>query len=330
MTGLSSCANPNTNVEWIFYIGEDQHVHLLTFAPQPQFSPPNIPLETPPCPVPSTGEVGVPYNATLTESGGTPPYQFTLSSGTLPPGLGITGGNQIAGTPSEAGTFTFVLTVTDSNNNTANSGGCFITIVGPLAQLVCPASAAQVGTPYTSTATPTGGVPPYTFTQAGDLPSGLTFSPSSSSCTIQGTPTVEGVYNYSITVTDADGASQVSNCQITVTGSFQVTAQQFVWQVTGVTGGWPNRRDTYAWSLNGPMSGLKFLNANGTPVASQENSPGTYTISGVMSGAELSIDPASIPEGYQLCTSTQVPITFLTVTAGSVTQIFVEEPGPVQ
>jgi hypothetical protein len=336
MTALSSFANPNTsnsNIEWIFYIGDDQHVHLLTFAPPPQYPPPNIPLGTPPCPVPSTGEVGMQYNAPLTASGGTPPYQFTLSSGMLPPGLGITGANQITGTPSDAGTFTFVMTVTDSNNNTANSGGCFITIKPALAQLVCPAPAAQVGTPYTSTTTPTGGVPPYIFTQTGDLPSGLNFSSSSSSCKIQGPPTAEGVYNYSIKVTDGNGAIQVSNCQITVTGSFQVTAQQWEETQTGDTkGGWGSQHNPiFSWFLDGPMSGLKFVNANGTPVTSVESPPGsgTYTISGVMSGSELSIDPNSMPEGWQLCTATRTPISSFAVTAGSVTQIFVEPPAIV-
>lgn len=336
MSALSSFANPNTsasNIEWIFYIGNDNHVHLLTFAPPPIWGPPTIPLQTPPCPVPSTGEVGVRYNATLTASGGKPLYQFAVSSGMLPPGLNITGRNQITGTPSEAGTFTFVLTVTDSNSNTANSGGCFITIAGPLAQLVCPASAAQVGTPYTSTTTPTGGVLSYRFTLSGNLPTGLTFSSSPSSCEIQGTPTAEGVYNYSIKVTDGDGASQVSNCQITVTGSFQVTAQQWEETQTGETGGgWPSQhKPIFSWFLDGPMSGLKFVNANGTPVTSVESPPGSgnYTISGVMNGDPLSIDPSSMPEGWQLCDSTRAPTSSFTVTAGSVTQIFVEPPAIV-
>jgi hypothetical protein len=327
MSALSSFAYPNTsssNVEWIFYIGNDNHVHLLTFAPQPQWPPPGIRLQ---CPPGTTGEVGAPYDVTLMASGGTPPYQFNITPGMLPPGLTVVG-NQITGTPSQAGAFSYVLTVTDANNNT-QSTSCSIFIVGSLPALICPVPTASVNQSYTSTIAVTGGVSPYTFTlTAGDLPmSGLTFSSSSSSYTIQGTPTAEGVYTFSIQVTDADGATQTNQCHITVTGSFQVTAQLWEEIETSTGQGWPHRKPpTYSWILDGPMSGLRFLSATGTPVPSVESPPGTYTIFGVMSGAALSIDPSSMPEDWQLCTSTRAPISSFSV---PVTQIFVTPPGIV-
>ena len=49
-------------------------------------------------------------------SGGTPPYTFT-SSGTLPPGLILTP-NGLVGNPTQAGTFTFMISVTDANQVT--------------------------------------------------------------------------------------------------------------------------------------------------------------------------------------------------------------------
>jgi beta-lactamase superfamily II metal-dependent hydrolase len=55
------------------------------------------------------GVVGTPYSATLTASGGTAPYQFTISAGALPDGLTLSTAGVVSGTPSVAGTFAFIL-----------------------------------------------------------------------------------------------------------------------------------------------------------------------------------------------------------------------------
>jgi hypothetical protein len=76
------------------------------------------------------GEVTVPYGADLQVSGGTPPYTFTLATGsTLPAGFTLAptaNGNVAAGhisnnSPAAAGTFSFGVTVTDSNNLSATA-----------------------------------------------------------------------------------------------------------------------------------------------------------------------------------------------------------------
>jgi len=59
----------------------------------------------------------VPYNATLSATGGSGSYTFSLASGTLPAGLTFSG-NTISGTPNTAGASTFTIRATDSN-------GCF-------------------------------------------------------------------------------------------------------------------------------------------------------------------------------------------------------------
>ena len=53
---------------------------------------------------------------------------------------------------------------------------------------------------------------PYTFSATG-LPAGLTMS---STGTISGTPTVNGTFNYTVTVTDKNGNSGTVNCSVTV------------------------------------------------------------------------------------------------------------------
>ncbi len=79
------------------------------------------------CPT-GTGQVGVAYSSALTASGGVAPYTFSISSGSLPPGLTLnTSTGAITGTPTTAGTYNFTSKVMDSQDNTATAS-CSITI----------------------------------------------------------------------------------------------------------------------------------------------------------------------------------------------------------
>ncbi len=65
--------------------------------------------------------IGVAYIASLTASGGIPPYTWTLGAG-APPGLSIDSETGlITGTPTATGPFNFDVTVTDSDSNVAIS-----------------------------------------------------------------------------------------------------------------------------------------------------------------------------------------------------------------
>jgi hypothetical protein len=71
------------------------------------------------------GTINSPYNQTVSATGGTPPYTFSLASGsTLPPGLNLTTSNNqgvISGTPTTAGTFNFTVQVADSETPAATA-----------------------------------------------------------------------------------------------------------------------------------------------------------------------------------------------------------------
>jgi large repetitive protein len=61
------------------------------------------------------GIVAVAYSETLTAQGGTPAYTFSLNSGSLPPGLSLTGATGvITGTPTTVGVYVFTIQVLDS------------------------------------------------------------------------------------------------------------------------------------------------------------------------------------------------------------------------
>lgn len=74
-------------------------------------SPPAIALNPPTLP---NGTVGTAYSQTITASGGTEPYTFSISAGALPTGVSLSSGGALSGTPSVPDNFNFTVTATDN------------------------------------------------------------------------------------------------------------------------------------------------------------------------------------------------------------------------
>jgi hypothetical protein len=153
----------------------------------------------------ASGIQGSAYSATLAASGGTPPYTWSISSGSLPQGLTLVAGTGvIAGTPTASGTSAFTVQVTDANSNIATQP-LSITI-GTLAPLTITTTALPGGTSnvsYSVTLTATGGTPPYSWsTASGSLPAGLSLNASTG--IISGTPAGSGNSTFSVQLTDAN------------------------------------------------------------------------------------------------------------------------------
>jgi hypothetical protein len=153
----------------------------------------------------ANGTTGTPYGpVNFSQTGSTGTVTFSVSAGTLPAGLGLTGAGVLSGTPTAAGTSSFSVKAQDQF-------GCSGTRALTL-QINCPTitvspsslTNATVGVAYTPVQfTQTGGNGTVTFAvSSGTLPAGMTLSASG---LLSGTPTATGTFNFTVRATDANG-----------------------------------------------------------------------------------------------------------------------------
>ena len=139
------------------------------------------------------GTVGTAYSgASFSPSGGTSPYSYSLFSGALPPGLTLASNGTISGTPTTAGTYTFVVNATDAILR-AGQATFSITIAPavPVTLNVNPTSlpGGTTTVAYSQSFSVSNGTAPYTYAiSSGTVPTGLALA----SGTLSGTPTVAG------------------------------------------------------------------------------------------------------------------------------------------
>lgn len=89
----------------------DRTYSLVVVAPTIAISPSTLP----------NGVPGTAYAQVLTASGGTAPYSFALTSGSIPAGTAMSSAGAFSGTPSIAGAYAFTVRVTDALGFTATT-----------------------------------------------------------------------------------------------------------------------------------------------------------------------------------------------------------------
>ncbi len=273
-----------------------------------------------------TGTVGQPYSLTIYLA---PPdggrgedfdcARFSVSSGSLPPGLSVSDEGIISGTPTQAGTYDFYLTVTYDKPSYCKSPSDdrFIIAINPAKpRLIVSTSSlpdATINQPYTAPALTASGATVTSWTlAAGSLPPGLTLNPNG---VISGTPTQSGGFTFTVQA-NGDGTSDTKQLSIFVLAPLDLglapngtaaTAQPITvsmklatpvtWGVKA-TGG----REPYTYTADRLPAGVT-LNADGTVT-------GTPTRAGVTRTTFTVRDVRGTTDTLQVTFTTQALLAF--------------------
>ena len=256
----------------------------------------------------------------VTGSGGTGTLTYSVSP-ILPAGLSLSSTTgAVSGTPSvTAAQTSYTVTVTDGNGATAQAT-FNLTINGLVTASTAVASTSltqnHANPPFTPV-TGGGGTTPYGYSVSPTLPAGLSLS--STTGAVSGTPSVTAAQtSYTVTVTDANGATNTANFSLTVNPA--VTATQAVAMTslkvhqpatpfTPVTGGGGTGALTYSVAPALP-TGVSLASAtgtiSGTPVATQLAASYTVTVTdtnGATASAGFSLAVTTATAGVAVTTS---------------------------
>jgi len=250
---------------------------ILTVTTSPLvFTSPTVP----------TAVAGRPYIQALPVAGGTQPYNATVTSGTLPPGLVLISSGVLGGTPSGTGSFTFAVTVTDSSTPTKTATQTFTMALNTLVITTTVLPNGIVGVPYNAGINTAGGILPLSFSlTTAAFPPGLLIqqpAPGASSGALAGTPTLAGTYTFSESVVDSSNLQQtaIQNYVVTIApaGSAVPANVTFVRQPLNSVGG---------QTISGGAIVVRVTDANNTPIS------GT-TVAMTLGGIFNSAPPCSV------------------------------------
>lgn len=307
------------------------------------------------------GAEGAPYSQTLGATGGRAPYTWSVTVGSVPPGLSLSAASGlISGTPAIAGSYSFIVQIADGQQQTLQKA--FTLIVTGRISIVTPATlpSATVRQAYSEVLEAAGGSPPYTWTLAsGSPPIGISMERNG---VVSGTPSSAGAFNFTVQVSDGQGVIATRTFSLTVSLSLAVTTAP---SLTAGTAGAPyslvlaaaGGQPPYSWSLaTGPLpAGLSLSSSgvlSGVPTAAGtfqfgalvadntgNNATASFTVtirlpstpSVSILGLADSIEPAQQPRlNLSLGSAYPVPITgTLTLTFNPDAAVPVDDPAVV-
>jgi hypothetical protein len=173
------------------------------------------------------GMVGGAFAQNFFLSGGAAPYIWSVAAGQLPPGLSLQtfsdprdANDELIGTPTAAGTYTFTMKLTDYDGQQATQQ--FSLIIDPPLQIsTTPLATGTVGVRYSHDLVAQGGAPPYSWfvvTNINELPPGLTLGTTAPDFNnvLTGTPTKAGTFSFPMQVQDSQDNTATGTVTITI------------------------------------------------------------------------------------------------------------------
>ncbi len=197
-----------------------------------------------------------PGGYTLDAAGGVPPYNWSISSGSLPAGLSLSTSGVLSGIVGSWGTFNVTVKVADSKGGIASKPFAIITYP-PITITTNSLPNGTVNKAYSQTLTATGGYPgSYCWSESGgSLPPGLNLG---SDGVLSGTPTTEGSYIFTLLVgSPCQGSTATATKQFTVNIGYPPISIVTATLSNGVSGTWYNQAlsatggdGAYVWSVS--------------------------------------------------------------------------------
>lgn len=226
------------------------------------------------------GRLGASYTEYLTAHGGSNTgFSWAIVGGTPPAGVGITG-DLLTGTPTQSGSFSLTLEVTDSAANTAQAN--LVLDIGGATVDITTASLPNGydGAAYVAAIRAAGGTPPYLWSLAGgSIPAGTVLTSGTPEAALAGVAST-GAYSFTLQVTDALGQTdtQAFNVDVTAGSPLQIDTAVIPSPALGVSYSFSISASGgsgagYTWSSSGGDLPYGLTLSSGTPAATLSGTP---------------------------------------------------------
>lgn len=236
------------------------------------------------------GNQGSAYSATIDAVGGVAPFSWSISAGSLAPGLSLgpstTHSATISGTPTTQTNSNFTIKIADSKGTSATQA-LSIAIGAPLPPSVTTTSlpGASLNVAYSASVQASGGVPPYSWSiLSGSLPPGLALAATGA---ISGTPTQTGTFAFTVQATDSQNPAATASKALSIgVGSLAALNGNYAFEFNGFNSGGNAVSVAGSFTADGNgniTNGVEDANAVGGSPKNQTFT-GSYTVAGTNQG----------------------------------------------
>ncbi|HEU5001667.1 MAG TPA: Ig domain-containing protein, partial [Actinomycetota bacterium] len=216
---------------------------------------------------PPSATTGMAYSYTFAASG-SPAPSFAVATGSLPPGLTLSAGGVLSGTPTTTGTFGFSVSASNSAGTVTSASLTVAVSTGtsaPAFTAASPPPTATTGVVYSYSFSASGSPAPVFAVATGSLPPGLGLA---STGLLSGTPTADGTFTFSVSAANSVGTAFTAPFSIAVAAapSFPIAAGTIVALDTftrgSVTNGWGTASDGHLWGLQSGAASVLSVAGN--------------------------------------------------------------------